>query len=703
MRHIFAVLLLCGAALAATTYISQSGGSVSCAGGTQTTISLATFNASSPSGGNTYIFCGNLTSVIAPAGSGGTTGNLVTLQFDSASHANVSMSAGNCPISGIIQLGSWSYYTLNGNSTGADDGDLTGTIRCMAQGTPAATITNITCSAGTATVTGPSAFGFTPGNAATTPNLVISGNSVSAYNTTITVLGNSNVQTGTSFTFTPSGGCAGTGSGGTVGVLCPSGSFCTDTTAATGLYLSGGSNYTVENMKVYSLYVHTSVADLFNQPYPYAVQWLGNNITITGNIFKDFGWIIGEGNTITFSNNQCINFDHCFASGVTAHNVNYGPYYIFDNTMSHAVTWDTGTTGAYHHDGVHLFAYVSGAYDATTFIHDVYMYNNHFSGNWGPINVTAHIFQEYNIKNVWIFNNLFDCSANQCDSGIVYGGINMHFWNNTLFGITEAGCIANVTAYGYSSGECNNGALTVTGSTTLSQQNNVWTTGEILPEITATDEGGSNPTTIAALSNNVYMNGGGTGGNPWNWQGTPKSSISAWNTASGETNDVYSATNTVNSGTLTLQAGSPAIGAGVNLHSTCNGQPNPGLGALCSDYNGNSRPSSGAWDAGAINSSNTVTTPPAPATMFVQLNQQPKVELAWDASTSQGVNYSIFRSVAGSPFKLIKTGLSDLSWTDTDVIRGTKYTYENQAYYPPPCNNNCKSVMSDQVNVNCCQ
>ncbi len=51
-----------------------------------------------------------------------------------------------------------------------------------------------------------------------------------------------------------------------------------------------------------------------------------------------------------------------------------------------------------------------------------------------------------------------------------------------------------------------------------------------------------------------------------------------------------------------LQSGSAAVGAGTNLSSICSGQANPGLGALCSDKAGNSRPTSGSWDAGAFNS-----------------------------------------------------------------------------------------------------
>ena len=45
-------------------------------------------------------------------------------------------------------------------------------------------------------------------------------------------------------------------------------------------------------------------------------------------------------------------------------------------------------------------------------------------------------------------------------------------------------------------------------------------------------------------------------------------------------------------------ASSPLRAAGINLYSICNGQPNPGLGALCFDINGVARPSSAAWDIG---------------------------------------------------------------------------------------------------------
>ena len=599
MRCFILSLLICMYLPAADVYFAQSatggGAGTSCA----TAESVATFNAGTQVGDTTYHLCGTITVPVVPSTSG-TSGHPWILMFDIPTIGNISIPAGSCPAGGIIQVGGLSYFTINGQSDELDDGNLVGIVRCMGNGTQAISISSITCSGGTATVTGPSAFGFTPGILATSPALVISGNTVGAYNTTISVLGNSSVQTGTTFTFTPSGGCAGTGTGGSIGALCPNGSYCTDQVQASGISGSAN-NFTVQGMKIYDIYLHTSVADTFSGQIPAGISAFGDNITVHDNIFKDFAWNILVGNNVTFYNNICRNFDHCIAAGITTAATTESGYYIFNNICDHAVTWDTGLVGSYHHDGFHLWAYVSGAYDATTYIQNVYIYNNRFTGNWGPINTTGAVFLEYNIKNVWGFNNTFDFSQNQADTGIWYGGINNHFWNNTLFGITATGCAANLTAYGYSSGLCNNGALAITGSTTLSQQNNVVTTGEILVEITATDEGGSNPTTISSLSNNIYMNGGALSGNPWNWKGTGETSLANWESASGETNAVYSASNTVVPVTLKLMPASPGIGAAVNLHSTCNGQAIPGLGALCSDINGNSRPVSAAWDSGAFN------------------------------------------------------------------------------------------------------
>jgi hypothetical protein len=93
---------------------------------------------------------------------------------------------------------------------------------------------------------------------------------------------------------------------------------------------------------------------------------------------------------------------------------------------------------------------------------------------------------------------------------------------------------------------------------------------------------------------------GGNNAFVWHTSFLAFSDFAGWVAISGEKNSVSAANSTVNLPAGTLQSGSPAIGAGANLYNLCNGQPNPGLGALCFDANGKARPSSGAWDAGAF-------------------------------------------------------------------------------------------------------
>jgi hypothetical protein len=145
------------------------------------------------------------------------------------------------------------------------------------------------------------------------------------------------------------------------------------------------------------------------------------------------------------------------------------------------------------------------------------------------------------------------------------------------------------------------------GGPGVTQENNIISTGnQVIGN--ATNNFG-NATTITALKNNVYANAGSnafvwcppTGGS-CDFLGT--GSFSGWEAATGEANSTYASSAGLNSNGL-LASGSAAIGAGANLYSVCSGNPNPGLGALCYDAAGNARPTTGAWDAGAYNSTTT--------------------------------------------------------------------------------------------------
>lgn len=513
-KLLFAVMFILVAACfssATNTYFAQSASG----SGNGSNCANATAYGSSQTGtaGNTLTLCGTFTSPIGLNGSG-TSGSPITLAFDCASNAQISMSA--IPVTGAITI-TGNYVTIDGKGCGFTDGVHANSGLAFAQ-----------------------------------------------------IQSTSNGQSGYSNSI---------------------GSQAIVATNITGT--------TVQNLSCGPLYLHNAPDPTsFGAPYPVCVNFTGNSTSTTvvnNNYMTDCAWCSwGQGPSVTFSNNVCVNFDHCLGMG----NVNttptvWGPVYFYGNSLSHATTWDTGPTGQYHHDGLHLWAYCSdgGSYCAGTYWNNIYIYNNHFFGNWGAINTTAQIFFEENIHNAWVFNNWFDCSqsGNECDSAAAYlQGTNIRSVNNTLVG----------------SGSSQPTALHFMGGPNIVNQNNVISTAQVVTNIALADESGANSTSISALSNNVYMNGKSS---PWVWEANFLTSLPSWETGSGETKAVYAANSTVNLPAGTLQAGSPAIGAGANLYTTCNGQPNPGLGALCRDANGNARPATGAWDAGAF-SYNTATT-----------------------------------------------------------------------------------------------
>ena len=100
-----------------TIYVSQSGGTFS--GGTacngQTAISVATFNSTTLTAGETVYLCGTITSEVAPK-NGGAAGNPVLLQWDTGA------SVQSCNLGGAVSVSGLSYLTfdLGGNSTAVE-------------------------------------------------------------------------------------------------------------------------------------------------------------------------------------------------------------------------------------------------------------------------------------------------------------------------------------------------------------------------------------------------------------------------------------------------------------------------------------------------------------------------------------------------------------------------------------------------------
>jgi hypothetical protein len=282
---------------------------------------------------------------------------------------------------------------------------------------------------------------------------------------------------------------------------------------------------------------------------------------------------------VQFYGNQVYNVDHGFviATGGTGASFTYG--YVYSNWYHDPQNWDDAGNNN-HHDGVHFWAFNSG----NSLTHS-YIYNNLFSGNFGN-NMNSGVYQEavgYNVPacDAWVFNNVFAPSA-----GVPTG--------NGLIGLGAnggVGCWSNVnnTLVGYS-----------TANATALNANT--TTGKSYNNIVSSVEGaiGGYNVNGGAIDYQDYYT---IGGNGWNG-GSPLASWVSYcetnfpGTIGCDADSISGNPNLTNA--FVPNNGSPVIAAGKNLYSICSGQPNPGLGALCSDAAGNSRPSSGNWDIGAF-------------------------------------------------------------------------------------------------------
>lgn len=392
-------------------------------------------------------------------------------------------------------------------------------------------------------------------------------------------------------------------SNGSPSSLCSSSTY-TNSVMSIAIHASNASNVTIKNLTIGPVYVHVCTADdstnhpALSPPYPTAIYFLGaSNFTIQNNTIHDGGWLLfGTGNYIYVENNNLYYMDHGFGGGTGSTNSTFHDLYFINNHLHDTNVWNTDDN-SFHHDGIHLWGYCdSGSTVCTTgYIYNVYIYNNLFDGAFGSQNVTSWVFLEANIQDVYVFNNYFN-GTNALGWGPALceiQGVSVQSYNNTVVG------------YSTTSGNTN-AAFYIGGPQTVSRNNLVSTSNSLIGTTLWTYLQGEGSYTYT-LSNNVYANGGANSfvwcnpANPTSCSYYNQSQYSSWAAVSGETNGSYSTSALINSDG-TLQAGSPAIGAGANLYSLCNGQPNPGVGALCYDKNGSPRPSSGPWDAGAFNS-----------------------------------------------------------------------------------------------------
>ena len=361
-------------------------------------------------------------------------------------------------------------------------------------------------------------------------------------------------------------------------------------------------NITVQNLICQNIYVHSSMSDDGGgATYGFDLSNI-SNLVIRNNTIHDTKWAtrlsFGGGTTYvgaTFSGNTIYNIDHCLfqSDSSTGANVTVTNTLVYANVCHDFANWDN-TSNSNHHDGFH-FSSNSGSH-----FNGVYLYSNDIYGDIG-INNTAGVFSypdANTFTNYYVFNNV-----------IVNGSTN-HCWNNGAISLYEISpgpeYIYNNTFVSNASSCRDNGIDYSGNAASLVAENNIF------QNYSGSSHAITAGTTLGVIDYNIYYLA-----QNWSWHGTGLSNFATWK-ADCACDPHSITTNALLTGLYTLGAGSSASGAGVNLNGVCNGQPNPGLGALCSDKSGVARLQSGAWDIGAYTAGGN--SPDAPSGLAAQVN-----------------------------------------------------------------------------------
>jgi hypothetical protein len=379
--------------------------------------------------------------------------------------------------------------------------------------------------------------------------------------------------------------------------------------ASVGIEVNGGSNIEIRNLSITNMFVQ-----LINQP---SAGWSqsgamaaidtrnGSNLFVHNNYVQDAhaGYQI-EYNSGTTTNVQLYNnVSRNMCAGYTTPSGGTSPVLsgvlIHDNESLDGKNWDAADNGC-HEDHFHGWAEAGGTGGTVS---GMQIYNNYFHGDLG-CHQNGYIYFEADLgtnSGALVYNNLLVNTSDNSGctgpwayppSGYIgwkgpHCGGTTGFYNNTIVGNTTQ------------TNQPNLGILIEGSCTGVDLRNNtIKTVGTF---VVVNDAGSS----LSIADHDDYFNGNLN----WNWRGSGKSPLSAWQASCNcDPNSVT--TDPTLSGTYTLLAGSPAIGLGANLTAL-------GIVALNSDLRGVPRSANGSWDTGAFAFSASSASSPAPPTSLV--------------------------------------------------------------------------------------
>ena len=387
---------------------------------------------------------------------------------------------------------------------------------------------------------------------------------------------------------------------GAVGTSCPGGACVYDRTTAGILVNPAATNVEIRNLTIQDIYLCNNASACNTNWYTAGIM-VGtsahnSNLSIHDNTIDGAGTEIFmeySGGAISNVNiyNNTLGASHggywgvaigSGSAGNSTSNVN-----IYNNTISGCTDWNNeynngGAGNGYHCDGVIVYS--------TSSANLFNIYNNTISEKGA---VTADVFCSYGSSSPGatcnIFNNVLLINNSTC-SGVgggraiwLHGGSGPHaVMNNTMVGVNSSCYLVELES-----------------PTTVSRfQNNIMTS-----ENWGIEDGQTG--NLTKVDYNLYN----TPSAVWNYSGYK--SFTQWQSLGYDSNGLTGNPNL--SGTFTLQSGSAAIGKATNLTSL-------GIPALNLDMAGVARPSTGAWDAGAFQSSSQTGSVAPPSGLSAIVN-----------------------------------------------------------------------------------
>ena len=402
---------------------------------------------------------------------------------------------------------------------------------------------------------------------------------------------------------------------------------------------------TIQNLNIKNIYVNNP-AVLDRTRYGVCMDLFGSYLTVKNCTISDGDTLISFSgptpggiavvNDIQFLNNTFRNFNHGLNLGigngdVSGQNVTWNNCTIAGNNFDWSVNWDNawnGTDSPRHLDNIIFF---DNTFDPTVVMNGLYIFQNTFGKNFGVHN-TSSVFLDFAIpsqlKNVYIYNNLFLAAANTWGNGFIANSAATNCWifNNTMYGTASTG--GGITAGGSNVFIYNNILYSGTGTTLKAYTSDVVSSSQSVANDNAVTSGYFNtlwsdyncipvaaPTFQWVLNNlagsGLWLSGIFTGLRNWqNWY-NEDATLTAFNQLHADPHSTTSMP-VFNPGTYIPTAADTSVrAAGKNLTTLLPNDP-----TMLRDFNGVLRPTTDRWTIGAFE---PMATPPSQSTGFHQV------------------------------------------------------------------------------------